>query len=47
MQIESLKRLTMRVSVIALTTETNISVLDRLYKNQATMDTYIKWLADS
>ena len=35
------------VSIIALATDTNINILDRLYKNQATTGTYIQWPAYS
>ncbi len=35
------KKLEIGISCKALATGTNTSLLDRLYKNQATMDTYM------
>ena len=45
--LEARARRFLCVSVIELATDKNTSVLDGLYKNQATMGTYIQWPADS
>ena len=46
-RLEARARRFLCVSVIALATDKNTSVLDGLYKNQATMGTYIQRPADS
>ena len=46
-RLEARARQFLCISIITLATETDISILDRLYKNQATMGTYIQWPADS
>ena len=40
--LEARARQFLRMSIITLTTGTSTSILDGLYKNQATMDTYIQ-----